>query len=60
MKKNKTTFVCVEWHKLDVMESWTKIFTVGPLPCLDYPVGAGKKGDLFFRKKDGGFKFPND
>jgi hypothetical protein len=40
--------------ELGVMESWTKIFIVGPLPCLDYPIGAGKKGDLFFSKRDGG------
>jgi molecular chaperone HtpG len=39
---------------LGVMESWTKVFIVGPLPCLDYRIGVGKKGDILFRKKDGG------
>jgi len=39
---------------LGVKESWTKIFIVGPLPCLEYPIGVGKKGDMLFRKKDGG------
>ena len=48
------TFHILILGELGVMESWTKIFIVGPLPCLDYPIGAGKKGDLFFRKKDGG------
>ncbi|GAU28336.1 hypothetical protein TSUD_256640 [Trifolium subterraneum] len=39
--------------ELGVKESWTKIFTVGPLPCLEFPIGAGKKGDMLFRKTDG-------
>jgi molecular chaperone HtpG len=41
--------------ELGVKESWTKIFIVGPFPCLEYPIGAGKKGDMLFRKKDGKF-----
>jgi molecular chaperone HtpG len=40
--------------ELGVKESWTKLFIVGPLPCLDYPIGTGKKGDILFRNKDGG------
>ncbi|AES98266.1 putative F-box associated domain, type 1 [Medicago truncatula] len=40
--------------ELSVKESWTKIFVVGPLPCLEHPIGAGKKGDMLFKKKDGG------
>jgi F-box interacting protein len=39
--------------ELGVKESWTKIFIIGPLPCLEYPIGAGKKGDMLFRKKHG-------
>jgi molecular chaperone HtpG len=40
--------------ELGVKESWTKLFIVGPLPCLEYPIGTGKKGDIFFKNKDGG------
>jgi len=36
-----------------VKESWTKLFIVGPLPCLMNPIGAGKNGNILFRKKDG-------
>jgi molecular chaperone HtpG len=38
--------------ELGVKESWTKLFIIGPLPCLEYPVGAGKKGKILFRRKD--------
>jgi len=38
--------------ELGVMESWTKLFIVGPLHCLEYPIGAGNKGDILIRKKD--------
>ncbi|MCH82794.1 F-box/kelch-repeat protein [Trifolium medium] len=40
--------------ELGVKESWTKLFVVGPLPYIEYPIGAGKNGHIFFRKKDGG------
>ncbi|XP_045829866.1 F-box only protein 8-like [Trifolium pratense] len=39
--------------ELGIKESWTKLFIIGPLPCLEYPIGAGKKGNILFRKKDG-------
>ncbi|KAK7322623.1 hypothetical protein VNO77_26012 [Canavalia gladiata] len=29
-----------------VKESWTKLFTVGPLPCVEKPIGVGKKGNM--------------
>jgi molecular chaperone HtpG len=38
--------------ELGVKESWTKLFIVGPLPYFDYPIGAGKKGKILFRRKD--------
>jgi len=38
--------------ELGVKESWTKLFIVGPLPCLDHLIGARKKGNTLFRKKD--------
>lgn len=50
-----TTFHISILGKLGVKESWTKIFVVGPLSDdIKYPIGAGKNGDLFFAKKDGG------
>ncbi|KAL4345117.1 hypothetical protein HN51_063116 [Arachis hypogaea] len=36
-----------------VKESWVKLFTVGLPTCVDHPIGAGKNGDIFFRKYDG-------
>jgi len=38
--------------EVGVKNSWTKLFIVGPLPCLDFLIGAGKTGDIFFRKQD--------
>nr|XP_012567567.1 putative F-box protein At3g16210 [Cicer arietinum] len=35
-----------------VKESWTKLFIIGPLPCLEHPIGVGKRGDIFFNKDD--------
>ena len=39
--------------ELGIKESWTKLFIVEFLPCLADPIGAGKKGRILFRKKDG-------
>ncbi|GAU21654.1 hypothetical protein TSUD_251380 [Trifolium subterraneum] len=39
--------------ELGVKESWTKLFIIGPLPCLEHPIGVGKNGNILFRKKDG-------
>ncbi|MED6216215.1 hypothetical protein PIB30_005477 [Stylosanthes scabra] len=38
--------------EVGVKESWVKLFTVGLLPSVEYPIGAGKNGDIFFTKKD--------
>ncbi|KAG5043890.1 hypothetical protein AAZX31_03G175200 [Glycine max] len=38
--------------EVGVKESWTKLFIVGPLPCVYCPIGVGKNGDIFFRRKD--------
>jgi len=38
--------------ELGVKESWTKLFIVGPLPCVAHPIGVGMKGELFFIRKD--------
>jgi hypothetical protein len=50
--KETTTFHISILGELGVKESWTKLFIVGPLPCLEYPIGAGKKGNILIRKKD--------
>jgi molecular chaperone HtpG len=51
--KETATFHISILGELGVKESWTKIFIVGPLPSLEQLVGMGKKGDMFFKKKDG-------
>jgi len=35
-----------------VKESWTKLFIVGPLSCVERPIGVGTKGEIFFIRKD--------
>lgn len=37
--------------ELGIKDSWTKLFVVEFLPCLGYPIGAGKKGRILFKKK---------
>ncbi|XP_058762076.1 putative F-box protein At3g16210 [Vicia villosa] len=39
--------------EIGVKESWTKLFIIGSLSFVDYPVEAGRNGDLFLVKKDG-------
>ncbi|CAJ2661146.1 unnamed protein product [Trifolium pratense] len=39
--------------ELRVRESWIKLFIIGPIPSFDWrPIGVGKEGYIFFRKKD--------
>jgi hypothetical protein len=40
--------------EIGVKKSWTKLFIVGPLPHVHCPIEAGKNGDIFLKKKDGG------
>jgi molecular chaperone HtpG len=39
--------------EIGVKESWTRLFHVGPLSQVEYPIGAGKKGNIFFRNSVG-------
>ncbi|CAI8583384.1 unnamed protein product [Vicia faba] len=39
--------------EIGVKESWIKLFNVGPLSCIDKPVGSGKNADIFFIQEDG-------
>ncbi|CAK8539348.1 unnamed protein product [Lathyrus sativus] len=32
--------------EVGVKESWIKLFIVGPIPSIEYPIGVGKKGDI--------------
>ncbi|CAL5203946.1 unnamed protein product [Lathyrus oleraceus] len=48
-----TTFHISILGELGVKESWTKLFIIGPLPCIESPIGEGNNGDLFFKRKDG-------
>ncbi|XP_058782880.1 putative F-box protein At3g16210 [Vicia villosa] len=50
--EEKNTFDILILGELGVKESWIKLFTIGPLPCLKTPIGIGKKGDILIRKKD--------
>jgi len=47
-----TTFNISVLGELGVQESWIKLFIVRPLPCVHIPIGVGKKGEIFIRKKD--------
>jgi len=46
-----TTFNISILSELTVKESWTKLFIVGPLSCVERPFGVGKD-KIFFAKKD--------
>ncbi|AES80355.2 putative galactose oxidase/kelch, beta-propeller, F-box associated interaction [Medicago truncatula] len=51
----KTTFDILILGELGVSESWTKLFTIGPLPSyIEEPIGVGKNGDIFFEKINDG------
>jgi len=39
--------------ELGVKESWVRLFNVGPLSCIQRPVGAWKKGNIFFKTTNG-------
>jgi F-box interacting protein len=47
-----TTFDIRILGEIGVKESWAKIFVVESLPCIECPIGAGKKGDIFYIKDD--------
>ncbi|CAK8563203.1 unnamed protein product [Lathyrus sativus] len=54
-----TTFHILVLGELGVKESWTKMFIVDAIPFPvypigAYPIGAGRNGDMVFRKKDDG------
>ena len=38
--------------EVGVKESWVKLFTIGPIPCVEQPIGVRNKGNLLFRKNN--------
>ena len=47
-----TTFHISILGEVGVKESRTKLFMVGPLSYIEYPIGVGKKGNIIFRRND--------
>ncbi|KAI5439991.1 hypothetical protein KIW84_025378 [Lathyrus oleraceus] len=47
-----TTFHISILAELGVKESWIKLFIVGPIPSIEYPIGVGKKGDICFKQEN--------
>ncbi|RHN52903.1 putative F-box domain-containing protein [Medicago truncatula] len=47
-----TTFHISIMGEIGMKESWTNLFTIGPLPCVDRPIGVGTKGEIFFIRND--------
>ncbi|CAJ2636621.1 unnamed protein product [Trifolium pratense] len=43
-----TTFHISILGEFGMKESWTKLLTVGSLPCVKQPLGVGSKGEIFF------------
>jgi len=50
--KETSTFHIAILGELGIKESWTKLFIVGPLSCVERPIGVGMKGEIFFQRKD--------
>ncbi|XP_024630393.1 F-box protein CPR1 [Medicago truncatula] len=50
--RETTTFHIAILGELGIKESWIKLFTVGPLSCVERPIGVGTKGEIFFQRKD--------
>jgi molecular chaperone HtpG len=46
-----TTFHISILGELGTKESWIKLFILGPLPCIERPIGVGTKGEILFERK---------
>ncbi|KAK2384698.1 F-box/kelch-repeat protein [Trifolium repens] len=51
--RKKTCFQRSILGEFGVKESWTRLFDIESLSCIDQPIGTSMKGNIFFRKKDG-------
>jgi molecular chaperone HtpG len=47
-----TTFNISILGEIGKKDSWTKLFVVGPMPCVEHPIGTWKNGNIFFRKEN--------
>jgi len=47
-----TTFHISVLGEVGIKESWIKLFIISLLLDVEHPIEVGKKGDMFFRKKD--------
>jgi hypothetical protein len=50
--KKTTTFHISILGEFGLEESWTKLLIVGPLSCVERPIGVGMKGEIVFVRKD--------
>ncbi|GAU48171.1 hypothetical protein TSUD_369340 [Trifolium subterraneum] len=41
------------WEIYSLKKSWIRLFDVELMSCIEQPIGAGKKGNIFFIKEDG-------
>jgi hypothetical protein len=50
--KKTTTFHISILGAFSFEKSWTKLLIVGPLSCVERPIGVGMKGEIVFVRKD--------
>ncbi|XP_045810195.1 F-box/kelch-repeat protein At3g23880-like [Trifolium pratense] len=51
-RKNTASYQISILGEFGVKESWIRLFDVQLASCIEQPIGAGMKGNIFFRKKD--------
>jgi molecular chaperone HtpG len=47
-----TSFHISILSEFGMKEKWTKLLIVGPLSCVEHPIGVGAKGEIVFIRKD--------
>jgi molecular chaperone HtpG len=50
--KENISFQISMLGEVGVKESWIRLFNIAPFSYIDYPIGTGKKGNIFFRNKN--------
>jgi len=50
--EDTTTFQISILGEFGMKETWTKLFNIGPLSCVERPIGVGTKGEILFIRKD--------
>jgi len=51
--KDTTIFYVSILVEVGKKETWTKLFTIGPLPSLSFPIGTSNMGNILFETNDG-------